>query len=262
MEDVDAPRIVAGAADDILRTLEQLGLEWDGPVLHQSSRTDAYSDALAALAARGLVFRCSCSRRELAAASPRAESALTEDLFYPGTCRNGVRHPQRAPAHRFRVAPGETSFEDALQGTYSQDVAGALGDFVVRRRDGLFAYQLAVVVDDAEQGITEIVRGSDLLGNTPRQLLLQRSLGLPQPAYAHLPVLVESDGQKLSKSRRSVPVESEAAALLVHRVLGLLGQFPPPELAGATVAESWRWAIAHWRPQALRGVAQIRLESI
>jgi glutamyl-Q tRNA(Asp) synthetase len=260
MEDVDAPRVVPGAADDILRTLEQLGLEWDGPVLYQSTRTEAYEAALTQLTAAGLVFRCSCSRRELAAATPSTNTALVEDLFYPGTCRAHVRHPQRPPAFRFRVEPGEVDFADALQGPCRQDVSRTIGDFVIRRRDGLFAYQLAVVVDDAEQGVTEVARGCDLLASTARQILLQKALGLTQPTYMHLPVLVEADGRKAAKSHRSLPVEAEGASLLVHRVLVLLGQEPPRELAGATPPELWRWAIAHWRPGALRAMTQISLE--
>lgn len=262
MEDLDAPRVVPGAADDILRTLEQVGLEWDGPVLYQSARTEAYKAALAQLDDRHLVFRCSCSRKELAAAAPDVSTALAEDLFYPGTCRAGVHHPKRPQAIRFRVEPGAVSFTDGLQGSCAQDVAPTLGDFVIRRRDGLFAYQLAVVVDDAEQDVTEVVRGCDLLGNTPRQILLQQALGFTQPRYVHLPLLVEADGQKAAKSRRSLPVETDSAPLLIHRVLTLLGQSPPAELATASPTELWRWAIAHWKPGVLGGVKQISLESI
>ena len=262
MEDLDTPRVVPGAADDILHTLERLGLEWDGPVLFQSTRTHAYEQALAQLSSRGLLFPCSCSRSELAAAAARVAADPSEDLYYPGTCRDGMRAPLRPPAIRLRVQPGPVSFVDAIQGPQSQDVARAIGDFVLRRRDGLFAYQLAVVVDDAFQNITEVVRGSDLLSNTPRQLLLQRALGLPEPSYAHLPVLMEPDGLKLSKSRRAVPVDPAEAPQVVWRVLELLGQAPPPELRGATVVECWRWAIAHWRPEAMAGCSQRRLESI
>ncbi len=262
MEDLDTPRVVPGAADDILRTLERMGLEWDGSVLFQSTRTQAYEQALAQLSSRGLVFPCSCSRSDLAAAAVRVAADPPEDLFYPGTCRDGMRAPLRPPAIRLRVPAGPVCFVDAIQGPHSQDVARAIGDFVLRRRDGLFAYQLAVVVDDAFQDITEVVRGSDLLSNTPRQLLLQRALGLSEPSYAHLPVLMEPDGLKLSKSRRAVPVDPADAPQVVWRVLELLGQAPPPELRGATVVECWRWAIAHWRPEAVAGRAQIPLESI
>lgn len=257
MEDLDATRTVPGAADAILRTLEELGFEWDGEVLYQSGRTEAYAAALNDLQRLGALFPCSCSRRDLA-----------EGGWYPGTCREGVRSlpddrsgrsaaADGSTAIRFRVPAGEVAFEDQLQGRYAQDVARTVGDFVVRRRDGYFAYQLAVVVDDAAQGITEVVRGHDLLDNTPRQILLQQALVLEQPDYAHLPLVVESDGNKLAKSRRSLPVGSEAAPSLIRLVLKLLGQGPPRALSEATLAETWQWAIAHWRPQALRGVAQI-----
>lgn len=259
MEDLDTPRVVAGAADAILHTLEAMGFEWDDAVVFQSSRTEAYSAALAALRERGEVFACSCSRRELL---DEQGTAAAEELFYPGTCRNGVRHPQRSVAQRFRVSADVVDFEDALQGHCSQDVSRTIGDFILQRRDGLFAYQLAVVVDDAAQGITEVVRGRDLLSNTPRQILLQRALGLQQPCYVHLPLLVESDGRKLSKSRRSLPVRSEAAGSVLCDVLNLLGQAPPAELARASPAEVWRWAIAHWQLHRLRGREQILLEPI
>jgi len=253
MEDLDATRTVPGAGDGILRTLERLGFEWDGEIVRQSARSETYAAALSDLQQIGAVFPCSCSRRD-----------LPDEGWYPGTCRDGVRDPGRDTAFRFRVPRGEgpdspasVAFEDLLQGLYVQDVARVVGDFVVRRRDGYHAYQLAVVVDDAAQGITEVVRGYDLLDNTPRQILLQRALSLPQPAYVHLPLLVEADGNKLSKSRRSLPVGDESASLTIHRVLTLLGQTPPPDLAEGTLADTWKWAVAHWRPQVLRGVAQV-----
>ncbi len=251
MEDLDATRVVPGAADDILHTLERLGFEWDGEVLCQSARTGAYAAALDDLERLGALFPCSCSRRD-----------LPDEGWYPGTCREGAYHPGRDTAVRFRVPAGEIAFDDLLQGRYAQDVSRAVGDFVVRRRDGYLAYQLAVVVDDAAQGITEVMRGCDLLDNTPRQILLQRALRLRQPSYAHLPLLVEPDGNKLSKSRRSLPVGSEAAPELVHRVLTLLGQSPPPDLVEGTLCDAWRWAIAHWQPQVLHGVAHVPLEPI
>jgi len=207
IEDVDTTRSVPGAADDMLRTLEHFGLHWDEPVLYQSERTEAYEVALANLTEQGRVFPCSCSRRELTG----GDAIAGDELFYPGTCRQGMLDPSRDSAQRFRVDPGLVGFQDLWQGPFEQDVAGTVGDFVLRRKDGLFAYQLAVVVDDQFQGITEVVRGCDLLANTPRQLLLQRALGLSQPRYAHLPLLLESKGQKLSKSRSSLPVGASEA---------------------------------------------------
>lgn len=251
-----------GAAEDILRTLAELGFEWDESVVHQSARTEAYAAALAKLDAAAVTFRCSCSRQELAAGSRPGGPAETDELFYPGTCRDGPRHRNRPQAVRFRVPAHEVAFRDGLQGDYAEDVSRSIGDFVVRRRDGLFAYQLAVVVDDADQRITEVVRGSDLLSNTPRQILLQQALDLPTPGYAHLPLLVESGGEKLAKARHSVPVQTRTPALVMHAVLKLLRQSPPPELATAPIGELWAWAIRHWNPVVLQGLRQIELDPI
>jgi len=259
IEDLDTPRVQPGASDEILSTLEQCGFEWDGPVVRQSERQALYATALDELDRAGLVFACSCSRKELAALQPA--TALEEDSFYPGTCRNGVRHPQRPVAQRFRAPDITIEFADQLQGRFVQNVADEVGDFIIRRRDGLFAYQLAVAVDDHEQGITEVVRGCDLLSNTPRQILLQRALGLAQPAYAHLPLLTEADGRKLSKSRHAVAVASEQPEGALWRVLQWMRQEPPAELLHAPVDELWSWAIRAWDPTLLRNVREIRLDS-
>ena len=195
MEDVDRPRVVAGSADRILATLEAFGFEWHGEVLWQSHRDAAYAEALENLCERGLTFACSCSRLDLAS-EPR----------YPGHCRDGPRLPDAELAIRLRVDPGHVQFSDCIQGSFRQDVALASGDLILKRRDGWFAYLLAVVVDDAYQGVTKIVRGADLLDHTAAQIYLQKRLGLPTPAYAHVPALVEPDGRKLSKAARSVPL--------------------------------------------------------
>lgn len=245
-----------------MRTLEALGFEWDEPVMYQSARTEAYAAALATLDAAALTFRCSCSRQELAAGSGPGGPVEADELFYPGTCRDGPLHRNRPQAVRFRVPAREIGFHDGLQGEYAEDLSRSIGDFVVRRRDGLFAYQLAVVVDDADQGITEVVRGCDLLSNTPRQLLLQEALRLPAPAYAHLPLLVESGGKKLAKAQHTVPVQTRTPALVMHAVLKLLRQSPPPELATGSLGELWSWAIRHWNPGVLQGVRQIELDPI
>src|SRR5579862_4254783 len=191
MEDVDRPREVPGAAARILATLEAFGFEWDGEVVRQSERDCDYAAALEALAARGLTFACSCSR-----------SMLADEERYPGHCRERLHAPGMATAIRLRVEPRVVEFTDRIQGTFRQDVAAAVGDAVLRRRDRLFSYLLAVVVDDAAQGVTHVVRGADLLDNTPRQIYLQGALGLPTPRYAHVPALVEADGSKLAKSAR------------------------------------------------------------
>lgn len=242
IEDVDTPRIVPGAAEGILRTLEQFGFEWDGPVVWQSRRTDAYRAAFEALRAAGRVFPCACTRKEI------ADSALARDgtRRYPGTCRDGLAPGREARAWRLRVEPGEVSFDDAVQGLIREDVAADVGDFVLLRADGLFAYQLAVVVDDAEAGVTEVVRGADLLDSTGRQLLLQRLLGHPQPRYAHLPVASNAAGEKLSKQTLARAVEGADPARVLVDALDFLGQEPPAGLAEAGLAAVWAWARQHW----------------
>lgn len=244
MEDIDAPRNVAGAADAILRTLEAFGFEWDGGVVWQSRRHDAYAAALEALKERGLAYGCACSRKEIADSARHAAS--DGGLAYPGTCRSGLA-PGRVPrAWRLRVDDGETAFSDRLQGRVVQHLESDVGDFVLRRADGLFAYQLAVVVDDAWQGVTEVVRGADLIASTPRQIRLQQCLGLPTPGYAHLPVATNAAGEKLSKQTLAPAIDAARAGSELVRALAFLGQAPPPELAFAGRGEIWRWALAHW----------------
>ncbi len=251
IEDVDRAREVPGAADAILRTLERYGLEWDGPVLRQSSRDDAYRGALASLAGLGLTYGCSCSRSELGAGeSPEGR--------YPGTCRGGPTRLGVPVATRFRVdRAGPVTVEDRLQGSFTQLVDEAVGDFVLRRRDGFWSYQLAVVVDDAYQGITDVVRGLDLLDNTPRQRLLQAALGLPYPRVLHLPLLTEADGRKLSKSRQALPADLAAAPAALTGVLALLRHEPPRHLHSAPVREQLSWAGASWNPSLLQGLTNV-----
>jgi glutamyl-Q tRNA(Asp) synthetase len=235
VEDLDGPRVVPGSADGILRTLSRFGFEWDGEVVHQSDRSDRYAAALDDLRARGLTFQCSCSRLQLA-----------EDERYPGHCRNGPLKPGTPCATRVRVDEATIQFTDRIQGTFRQDVAAAVGDMLVRRRDQLFAYVLAVVVDDAAGRVTHVIRGADLLDNTPRQIHLQRLLGLPAPDYAHVPLLTEPDGKKLAKSSRSVQLDGGTPLPLLVKVFDLLNLSPPPELSLATVPEAWSWATARW----------------
>jgi glutamyl-Q tRNA(Asp) synthetase len=250
VEDIDGAREVPGAAADILRTLEAFGLGWDGPVLYQSSRGEAYAEALGRLSALGLTYECSCSRSEFGADSAEAR--------YPGTCRSGPKRRDVPLATRFRtLGSGRVTVMDRLQGLYTQDIEAVVGDFVLRRRDGYWSYQLAVVIDDAFQGITDVVRGSDLLDNTPRQRLLQAALGLPAPRTLHLPLLVEPAGGKLSKSRRSLPVDRTLAPRVLTDLLSLLRHPPPAELQHAPVAEQLRWAAGSWNPFVLQGVMEI-----
>jgi glutamyl-Q tRNA(Asp) synthetase len=253
LEDVDRAREQPGAADAILRTLEAFGLYWDGPVLRQSTRDAAYAEALDRLRAAGLVYPCSCTRGELPPAEPGAEAR------YPGTCRNGPRRPHDPLALRFRASAfvGPVTVEDRVQGSLRQDVDAAVGDFVLRRKDGFWAYQLAVVVDDAAQGVTDVVRGLDLWDNTPRQVLLQRALDLPPVRYLHLPLVTEPDGAKLSKSRRALPANPDRAGPLITWLLGALGIDLPAGLRSAPVAEQLAWAVPAWAPERLQGIRRV-----
>jgi glutamyl-Q tRNA(Asp) synthetase len=235
IEDLDRPREVAGSAAGILRTLQAFGFEWDGEIVRQHDRTAHYCAALESLQHRQLTFDCSCSRLQ-----------LEEESRYPGTCREGPSVERGPHATRLRVEPGHITFSDRIQGTYRQDVADAVGDVILKRRDQIFSYLLAVVVDDAAQGVTHVVRGADLLDNTPRQIYLQQCLGLPSPAYAHVPVLTEVDDTKLAKSRRSVSVDADAAVPQLLAVFAMLGLDAPPSLESAGVAEAWGWASSHW----------------
>ncbi len=243
IEDVDAPRCSAAAADDILHALDAFGFAWDGEVVWQSRREAAYAAALDRLRAAQRVFPCACTRREL------ADSAIAPDgaAIYPGTCRDGLPPGREARAWRLRVGEACVVFDDVIQGRIESDLASEAGDFVLLRADGLHAYQLAVVVDDAEADITDVVRGADLLTSTARQIYLQQCLGLPTPRYAHLPVAVNAAGEKLSKQTRALALDVTRPVSDLCAALAFLGQRPPPELAAATVPELWRWAVANWR---------------
>jgi len=229
IEDLDRPRVQPGAADEILRTLERLGLDWDGEAVFQSRRTALYEQALARL---GDTYLCGCSRREIAdsAVSLAADGAQV----YPGTCRSGLPPGKSARALRVRVS-GTISFVDRVQGSLAQNLEREVGDFVLRRADGQFAYQLAVVVDDAEQRVTDVVRGADLLDSTPRQIYLQRLLGLATPRYLHVPMAVDASGEKLSKHAGARPIDRRD----LQRALRFLGQAP---------SETLEQAVGAWNP--------------
>jgi glutamyl-Q tRNA(Asp) synthetase len=234
IEDLDAPRTQPGAADEILRTLERLGLHWDGEVLYQSRRTGLYRDALERL--RDRTYWCSCSRREIADSS--LGLAADGAQIYPGTCRGGVAQGKTPRALRLKAA-GAVEFIDRVQGPQAQILERDVGDFVLERADGQFAYQLAVVVDDAAQGITDVVRGADLLDSTPRQIHLQRLLGLPTPRYLHVPAAVNAAGEKLSKQTGAQPVDVNRKTHELRRALAFLGQ---PE------ADDLAQAVKNWNP--------------
>lgn len=242
IEDLDPPREVPGASDAILRSLERFGFEWDAEVVFQSQRGETYLAALQQLRLDGLIYPCNCSRKEI------AETGLSGRYgpIYSGLCRPGLardRHPQ---ALRIVTHNRPLGFDDALRGHFSQQIEGEVGDFVVRRADALFAYQLAVVVDDAAQQITEVVRGSDLLDNTPRQIHLQQLLALPTPRYVHLPVATNRAGEKLSKQTGATSIDTHAPLPQLMQALGFLGQQPPAELAEGDLDSFWHWAIKNW----------------
>lgn len=235
MEDLDPPREVPGAQDAILRTLVSYGFEWDGPVVRQSSRREAYAAVLETWLQSGLTYACTCSRKRLQGLA-----------IYPGYCRD-AQLPLENAAIRLRVPALEYALEDRVQGQFSQHLAREVGDFIIRRRDGLHAYQLAVVVDDIWQGITDIVRGADLLDSTPRQLYLYELLGHPPPRYLHVPLIVQPDGQKLGKTYRSPPLPEKGAAAVLIKALNALGQHPPPDLSDGSPREILNWGIEHWQ---------------
>ena len=246
MEDLDPPREPEGAADTILRQLDELELHWDGPVLYQSQRHQAYQEALNFLAEEGLCFPCSCTRQRL----------KSLDGIYDGHCR-GARNPGPQAAIRMQVDNEVYSFEDRIQGQYSQQLESDVGDFVILRKDRLFAYQLAVVVDDEYQQITDIVRGQDLLDSTPRQIYLQQKLNYATPRYAHIPVIVNSQGEKLSKQRFATPVDAAHGPRLLIQALSYLGQSPEPQLEDADCHTILGWATENWDIQAVPKLANI-----
>ena len=254
IEDLDPPREKPGAADDILAELDRLGLHWDGAVLRQSTRLDAYRAELDRLAADGLLRNCTCTRAALAALPENQRRVSGDELYHPPQCLAAAGTPAAGAARRFLVPDRDVQFVDRVQGLQVINVARCVGDFLLKRRDGLFAYQLAVVVDDAEQGISDIVRGADLLSSTPRQILLQRALGLPSVTYMHVPLAVGRDGLKLSKSEDAPGLMLAAPARQAVAALEFLGQEPPSELARGGVAEVWGWAVTHWHPERVAGL--------
>ena len=257
IEDVDEPRSQSDSERDIVATLARYGFAWDGPIVRQSARTAAYAASLADLVARKLAYPCACTRRDLQSAPVGAGG----EHVYPGTCRDGIvgarlEHVDRTSrAWRVRVGDAVVRFDDRLQGAQAQDLAREVGDFVVKRADGLFAYQLAVVVDDAAQSITHVVRGADLLASTPRQIHLQRALGLPTPVYLHVPVAINRAGEKLSKQTRAaaLPDDPLPALLAAWRFLDQ----PNPESALHGVAAFWEFAARAWTASRLPPVAML-----
>ncbi len=247
MEDIDPPREPPEAADTILQQLEALALHWDGDVLYQSTRLDSYAAALSELQAKDLCFRCDCSRQRVKALGS----------VYDGHCRHRKDPPQSDFALRILTDDRIVKFEDMIQGVYQQQLGKDVGDFVLLRRDGRFSYQLAVVVDDAFQGITHVVRGTDLLDSTPRQIYLQELLGCSTPHYAHIPIIINEKGQKLSKQHFAPSIDPHRAGELLACCLSALGLSPPEDLSLAKPAEILTWAVQHWDIHAVPRLANI-----
>ena len=244
MEDLDPPREMPGAAAHILHTLEAFGFEWDGEVVWQSRRHSLYRDALGRLKEKGLLYPCYCSRKDWQAAAAQG----ADGFVYNGRCRRPEDRPHtdKPPAWRIRVNDETIGFDDGIVGHYAQNLARDIGDFVLLRADGFWAYQLAVVADDADQGITHIIRGQDLLVSTPRQIYLQRCLGFATPHYAHLPLLVNKHGQKWSKQTLAPALDENNKEQLLRQVLEYLNLPPAPEVSRPQALLSW--AIEHWQP--------------
>ncbi len=242
IDDLDPPREVAGASSDILHTLEQYGLQWDGDVIYQSRRQDLYDDALAVLTKANLIYPCSCSRKEIA---ERGEE------HYTGHCRKHFRPENNRQALRVNTSGQSVSWNDLVQGPQTFSLPESTGDFIVRRADRLYAYHLAVVVDDAEQAISEIIRGADLLTTTPAQLFLQQLLGIVKPKYGHIPVAINTQGEKLSKQTGAAAVSRLDPSRTLCRALQDLGQAPPNDLNASSVEDILTWGVHNW---ILRGV--------
>jgi len=250
IDDLDPPRIARGSVDSILRCLEIFQMAWDGEVVFQSTRMGAYQAALDQLLRRDLVYACACSRKEIGDAGVGGP----DGPVYPGTCREGLPAGREARAWRVRTAGAAIEFVDLLQGRVRQDLDRAIGDFVLFRADQVFAYHLACTIDDSAQGITHVVRGADLLASTPRQIYLQRLLGLSTPDYLHLPIALNAAGEKLSKQNLADPVEPDRAAVTLADVLRFLKHSPPDEVCADGVSVLLRWAVENWRRDRLPGV--------
>ena len=250
IEDIDPPREQEGATQRIIRALEAYGFEWDGDIIYQSASQAAHDRAVQSLLDLGHAYPCGCSRRQLADV-PRGPLGT----IYPGTCRDGCDSPETAI--RVRTTDEPITFEDRLQGEQTSRLETESGDFVIRRRDGLIAYQLAVVVDDAIEQISEVVRGIDLIDSTPRQIWLQRLLGLDSPDYMHIPVVVHADGDKLSKLTGATEIPLHDAASTLTNALRALQQDPPQDLGRSRLTDVWQWALENWCVDSLHDLRSI-----
>ena len=242
MEDVDEARNQLDAADNILLTLDNYGFEWDGDILYQTNRKEAYAEALHQLETQDLIYRCICSRKDIHQQAQQGKYGF----IYPGTCEHLQHPPQTEHALRIKTHNEKIEFTDAIMGFYGHQLKSEIGDFIIRRRDGLFAYQLAVVVDDEFQNITEIVRGYDLLDSAPRQIHLQQCLDFSTPAYAHLPIAVNNRGDKLSKQTGAPGINVKADIGMLVNSMNFLGQVMPVEFKKASLKTFWEWAFENW----------------
>jgi glutamyl-Q tRNA(Asp) synthetase len=250
IEDLDPPREPAGSAELILQQLQDFGMNWDDEVLYQSTRLGAYEEVMGQLQDKGLAYPCDCTRPQI----------REMGLVYNGSCRERSTPPERPYALRLKTEALKIGFDDVIQGHFSQQLELDAGDFVIRRKDELYAYQLAVVVDDEFQNITHVVRGWDLLDSTPRQIYLQRVLNYQEMSYIHIPIIVDEKGQKLSKQAFAPSIETDRASEAIYKALVFLGQVPPAEIATERPESQLQWAIANWDSQAVAKVSSLPLE--
>ena len=250
IEDLDPPREPAGSAELILQQLQDFGMNWDDEVLYQSTRLGAYEEVMGQLQDKGLAYPCDCTRPQI----------REMGLVYNGSCRERSTPPEKPYALRLKTEALKIGFDDVIQGHFSQQLELDAGDFVIRRKDELYAYQLAVVVDDEFQNITHVVRGWDLLDSTPRQIYLQRVLNYQEMSYIHIPIIVDGKGQKLSKQTFAPSIETDRASEAIYKALVFLGQVPPVEIAIERPESQLQWAIANWDSQAVAKVSSLPLE--
>jgi glutamyl-Q tRNA(Asp) synthetase len=253
IDDLDTPRNVKGSADTILKTLEAFGLYWDGEVYYQSRHIDAYNDVISDLQSNKLIYPCTCSRKTLATGG----SGQSQPDVYPGICRVRQALPDAPHALRIKTDNRIITFHDGLQGQVSHNLAEQDGDFIVKRKDRIIAYQFAVVIDDDLQRVNQIVRGFDLLDETPKQIYLQQLLGLNAPGYMHVPIIVDEQGYKLSKQTQAMAVDFTSPERVIFESLALLKQNPPLELREAPITELLSWAVEHWNPALLKNVRAV-----
>lgn len=244
IEDVDTTRRVDGASEDIIRTLQRYGFEWDGEIVYQSQRSELYQQALDTLLDQKLTYPCTCSRKEIADSSSQHG---IEGIIYPGTCLQQPIKTGVPVAWRLKTSATLIGFNDMIVGNQKHLISQDIGDFVIKRADGLFSYQLAVVVDDALQGVTHIVRGADLLSSTTRQIYLQQTLKYTKPTYAHIPLVMNSDGQKLSKQSMATSLPDDNIVATLIAALEFMQQPLPEQIQSYSLTELWQWAIEHWR---------------